>query len=271
MHPAPFILYPWASEPLVHRARSLEIMARTVAKFTPELVKAMRHHIETQPFSRLPISKYIPIDLHLKKTEKLQSTRSASIFVPLCNRNGVASILYTLRSQSVGTHKGQVSFPGGMNNEGEDEATAATRETIEEIGKSVGNIQIIGLGQTVYSVTGVLVTPVIGFIERDVGDLTHFTPEEREVESIFTRSIAELVDPINKSYETYEREGRKATMPVYGGDVNGAGFGTKEMADLIAPDGEIWSVRKERIWGLTGIVTEASVNMVHSLCSKEEN
>lgn len=49
-------------------------------------------------------------DLHLRQTEKLQKLRSASVFVPLCNVNGKASILYTLRSHLVGTHKGQVRY-----------------------------------------------------------------------------------------------------------------------------------------------------------------
>eukprot|EP00605_Chrysophyceae_sp_TOSAG23-4_P002375 GSChrysophyteH1.ASY1.ANO1.2627.1 assembled CDS len=227
----------------------------STSKFTSETLHALQRSLSAYPFSRFPISKYAANDLHLRKTEKLQKTRSASIMVrdvtsisansypqsyqriPLCNRDGIASIMYTLRSQTVGTHKGQVSFPGGHNNDGEDEAAAARRETIEEIGESIGPIKVLGLGQTVYSVTGVLVTPVIGFIENDVRDLSHLKPAEEEVEKVFTRSLAELSDPVNKSYETYERNGKKATMP-------------------------IWTVRKERIWGLTGVVTEAIVNAI---------
>jgi nudix motif 8 len=241
-----------------------------VTKFTPEFLNALKRSTATHPFERFPVSKYVPKDLHLRRTEKLQKTRLASILIPLCNRNGVASILYTLRSQKVGTHKGQVSFPGGMCDAGEDDATTALRETYEEIGESVGPVTILGLGQTVYSITGVLVTPVLGFIERDVGDLSHFTPEEDEVESIFSRSIIELNDPINKSYETYEKDNKKVTMPVYGGDMSGKGFGSQDHADLIAPDGKIWKVRKERIWGLTGLVTESVMDVITAVDSTRQ-
>jgi hypothetical protein len=43
-------------------------------------------------------------------------TRRAAVLVPLCNVNNQHSVLFTLRSLLVGTHKGQVSFPGGHRN-----------------------------------------------------------------------------------------------------------------------------------------------------------
>ena len=40
-----------------------------------------------------------------------------------------------------------------------------------------------------------MVTPVIGFLHDDVGDLSTFAPDSNEVDHVFTRSIAELLDP----------------------------------------------------------------------------
>ena len=44
----------------------------------------------------------------------------------------------------VNHHKGQVSLPGGMVENGESRETAALRETNEEIGVSADQIQLIG-------------------------------------------------------------------------------------------------------------------------------
>ena len=44
--------------------------------------------------------------------------RRASVVIPLCNVDGVASILFEKRSKKVRTHKQEVCFPGGMVDEG---------------------------------------------------------------------------------------------------------------------------------------------------------
>lgn len=242
-----------------------------MGKFTSESIDLLRKTILKSPMGRFPVTKHLPNDLHLKGTERLRNLRTASIFVPLCNRDGEASILYTLRTETVRTHKGQVSFPGGMIEEGESVEDAAIRETIEEIGGNDmtsdtigrGSITILGLGQTVYSVTGVLVTPVVGVINSDVGDLSHFIPAADEVEKIFTRSIKQLNSPGYKEYETYEKEGRSVTMPVYGGDITGAADAEGELSELLAPDGDLRWVRRERIWGLTGMISEAVLSIIN--------
>mmetsp|Transcript_40143 Transcript_40143/g.65946 ORF Transcript_40143/g.65946 Transcript_40143/m.65946 type:complete len:174 (+) Transcript_40143:1-522(+) len=59
--------------------------------------------------------------------------RHAAVLIPLCNVNGRASILFTVRTDKVSTHKGQVSFPGGHLEPGETAAAAALRETGEEL------------------------------------------------------------------------------------------------------------------------------------------
>jgi hypothetical protein len=85
--------------------------------------------------------------------------RTAAVLVALCNRNGEASVLFTVRSLTVGSHKGQVSFPGGHLVDGESPIEAALRETYEEIGHSIGPIRVLGTCQSIPSSTGTLVTP----------------------------------------------------------------------------------------------------------------
>ncbi len=69
-----------------------------------------------------------------------------------------------------------MSFPGGHINDGETAVEASIRETYEELGCTVGHIQVIGTCQTIPAITGTLVTPIIGFIEKDVEDFSHLLP-----------------------------------------------------------------------------------------------
>lgn len=80
-------------------------------------------------------------------------------------------MLFQVRSGKVTTHKSQVSFPGGHIEAGETAVEAALRETREEIGAALGPIRVLGRCQEVPAVTGTIVTPVLAFVEQDVGDL----------------------------------------------------------------------------------------------------
>ena len=70
--------------------------------------------------------------------------RKAAVMLPLCNVNGAASCLFTKRTEEVGTHKGQVSFPGGHVDVGETSIEAAQRELVEELGSAAGRTTVLG-------------------------------------------------------------------------------------------------------------------------------
>lgn len=124
-------------------------------------------------------------------------TRRASIVIPLCRFHGVPSILFTVRSLSVGKHKGEVCFPGGMvdSNDISIEATCL-REMKEEVGLPPESVQVLGIlrcdWSNVSSITGIAVTPVVGY----VGEISSQSVviNEAEVDSLFTVSIEQLLD-----------------------------------------------------------------------------
>lgn len=162
---------------------------------------------------------------------KLTIEKTAAVLIPLCNFKGVPSVVFTLRSSNVGTHKGQVSFPGGHMNNGESAVDAAIRETYEELGPEIGDIEILAQCQTIPAITGTMVTPILGFLKKEFMDCDEFEPNVREVDRVFVRSIDQLLGPGYCTYESYERNGKKATLPVFGLDA-----------------------KEERIWGLTAII-----------------
>jgi nudix motif 8 len=206
---------------------------RSFPPINKEFLNCFRRTIALFPDSEVPILR--------SSVKASHSVRRAAVLVPLCNVNGVPSVVFTVRTHNVGTHKGQVSFPGGHIENGEQVVDAAIRELSEELfSKSVdGNkdcisnrVEIIGSCQTIPAITKTLVTPIIGFIKPENVDLKEFSPNPQEVDHIFARSFEEL--SLNKRIEEYNRNGVDMKMPVWG--------------DSDSP---------EKIWGLTALILDA--------------
>lgn len=116
----------------------------------------------------------------------------ASVLVPLCRRDGQPAFLFTKRTETVGTHKGQVSFPGGRQDpEDADEVACAVRELKEELG--IEPLEVIGVFHEVMSITAVRVTPVLAWL-GDIEKLA-LVPSPAEIDAVFTLTLDELVHP----------------------------------------------------------------------------
>lgn len=127
-------------------------------------------------------------------------TQRASVVIPLCLFDGEPSVLFTVRSLTVGKHKGEVCFPGGMV-DATDTSIQATclREMQEEVGLAPEGVQVLGVlrcdWSSVTSITGVAVTPVVGFLGEMSGRA--LVLNEAEVDSLFTVSLRDLSAPGN--------------------------------------------------------------------------
>uniref|UniRef100_A0A7N5KQ30 Nudix hydrolase 8 n=1 Tax=Ailuropoda melanoleuca TaxID=9646 RepID=A0A7N5KQ30_AILME len=77
---------------------------------------------------------------------------AAAVLVPLCSVRGVPALLYTLRSSRLaGSHKGDVSFPGGKcDPTDQDVVHTALRETHEELGLTVSEEHVWGVLRPVH-------------------------------------------------------------------------------------------------------------------------
>lgn len=124
--------------------------------------------------------------------------RRAAVLVPLCHVGGEPAVLFTKRTETVGTHKGQVSFPGGrVDDDDVDDVDTALRECEEEIGLSRERVRVLGTFHEALAITGVVVTPVLGFIEGDLDLATlHLSPHE--IDEAFALTLTQLVDPAHR-------------------------------------------------------------------------
>ena len=89
------------------------------------------------------------------------------MLIPVVKRDEPA-LIFTVRTDSLPSHKGQISFPGGAIDPGDVSAThTALREAHEEIALDPDDVAIVGELDTFPTfVTGYNVTPVVGIIEK---------------------------------------------------------------------------------------------------------
>lgn len=150
------------------------------------------------------------------KTKNSTGTVRAAVLCPLYMEEGILKVLLIKRSQMVKTHKGEISFPGGVR-EPHDfslEATS-TRETEEEIGVQESDITIFGGLDEVNTTTGFLVTPFVGSIPHPY----QFKISPDEVESLISVAVGDFFEPRNK-IDFYYFNGRRL-QPQLAFNING--------------------------------------------------
>jgi len=128
----------------------------------------------------------------------------AAVLVAITDRPDPGLIL-TVRREHLRTHAGQVAFPGGRLDPGEDAVDAALREAQEEILLDPREVEIIGQIGPYRTVTDYRVTPVIGIIPPDLP----LEPHEHEVADLFEAPLAFVLDPANQQRESALFRGRE--------------------------------------------------------------
>jgi 8-oxo-dGTP pyrophosphatase MutT (NUDIX family) len=128
----------------------------------------------------------------------------AAVLVAITDRPEPGVIL-TVRREHLRTHAGQVAFPGGRIDPGEDAVAAALREAHEEILLDPAAVEVIGLADRYRTVTDYLVIPVIGVVPPDLP----LEPHEHEVADWFETPLSFLLDPANQHQRSALFQGRE--------------------------------------------------------------
>ena len=90
--------------------------------------------------------------------------RRAAVMLGLCSVDGIPSILFTKRADDVPTHKGQVSFPGGMEEPEDTVPSPRSPGDLRGSGASTGVHSGPGSPARCARITGVPVTPVLCYL-----------------------------------------------------------------------------------------------------------
>jgi 8-oxo-dGTP pyrophosphatase MutT (NUDIX family) len=131
---------------------------------------------------------------------------NSAVLAVLFEEGGEARLVLTRRSTNLRTHRGEVSFPGGRTEEGEDGVATALREAFEEVNLDPATVTVVGWIHPVMTlVSASLILPVLATVPT--------RPELRasptEVERVFDVSLAELADPAVFHEERWSIPGRE--------------------------------------------------------------
>jgi 8-oxo-dGTP pyrophosphatase MutT (NUDIX family) len=136
--------------------------------------------------------------------EPLTDLTLAAVLVAVTDRPEPGVIL-TQRTETLRRHAGQVAFPGGRIDPGEDAVTAALREAEEELALPRSVVELVGPVDLYVTVTGFQVTPVIGVVPPDLP----LTPATAEVANWFEVPLGHLLDPANHQEREVDWQGRR--------------------------------------------------------------
>jgi len=181
--------------------------------------------------------------------EDAAKSRRSAVLVPMCLIHGEPSLLFTLRTRQLSKHRGEVSFPGGMEDkeDGGDPVVTALREAEEELAIPREKVQVWGtLPQLPSRAKGSVTTiPVLAFCDIRLEDLRL---SALEVDSVFHRTIASLSDPQNVASTQFRTDRQRFD--------DGSGKKQKQAKGYSLP---LYPPLKDepydhKIWGLTAII-----------------
>lgn len=122
-----------------------------------------------------------------------------AVMVPLVKEaDGSVSVLFTKRAESLRRQPGEISFPGGHREPADGtDADTALRETSEELGIPIEQIEYIGPLDVLVAWSGLLVYPHVG----TVPGVKALRPNPQEVGEVFTVPLAQLLAAQPKFYD----------------------------------------------------------------------
>lgn len=162
---------------------------------------------------------------------------NAAVLVPFREKtSGGLEILLTVRAGHMNSHAGEIAFPGGKE-ESEDSSLihTALRESYEEIGLEIDNVEVIGQIDQMLSKGGIRVQPIVGIATQE----NPLIVNHDELDEIFSVPLTYFFEN-RPEIRKFNYHGNTWEMPEYM-------FGSY------------------RIWGLTSMIIVNLLNIAYNM------
>lgn len=139
------------------------------------------------------------------------NARASAVIVPIIIEEGAEPrIVFTVRSEGLSNHKGQISFPGGMLDKGEDPPSAGLRELNEELGIHPSAVVIIGSLSPIYiPPSNCTVTPLVGVLNQG----GPWVINQAEVAEVLEVPLARFLHPDSIRHSMQKLYGKMVDVP----------------------------------------------------------
>ncbi len=121
----------------------------------------------------------------------LGARNSYAVLCPLLQRPNGLELLFEVRAQQL-RQGGEVCFPGGRMEPGEDAVCCALRETEEELSIPRSQVTVLGTPDFICNQKGFLLQPVLGLVSE--AGLAAMRPSPDEVAEAFTVPLSFFAD-----------------------------------------------------------------------------
>ena len=147
-----------------------------------------------------------------KNTIQREGFTHSAVLLPLLKQDSTYHILFTKRTNTVATHKGQISFPGGTSDEKDKSLLdTALRESFEEVKILPEDVSVLGSLDDIITVTSFVITPFVGVIPYPYS----FQPNPDEIDELIIAPVDSLLDRNNFRADTTSYEFLGQSYPVY--------------------------------------------------------
>ena len=181
-------LQPMAAEDFFDRARA-RLTLTIPAALTDPMAQGARGDLDLNP--------------SMWERAGVAATKPAAVLIPVIDR-AVPTVLFTIRPQELASHAGQVAFPGGKIDPGDESPVAAAlREAREEVGLAPVLIEPIGYLDLYLTFSGFRILPTVARVQPDF----KLTLNPREVTETFEVPLDFLMTPENHQRRSREWKG----------------------------------------------------------------
>jgi 8-oxo-dGTP pyrophosphatase MutT (NUDIX family) len=147
----------------------------------------------------------------LSPAQVSETVRRAAVLVPLYVDAGALWVLLTRRAEDLPYHRGQIAFPGGSLEPGEDPWAAALRESEEEIGLDPKKVLPLGMLDETATPTGFTMLPWVAAVPYPVETKL----AAREVAEVFALPLSAVANPQLIERRTVLVDGQPRDLTVF--------------------------------------------------------